>query len=246
MPIDANAILNDLQLVAAERRARAGDPSLQARVQLIKSYQHRRFALTYADLLEDPRYAAASRFFLDELYGPHDFSQRDAQFERVVPPLVRLFSREIVTTVAALARLHALSESLDTEMGRQFASSEARVTAAEYLLAWQMTGRAADRSAQIDLIVDVGVALDRYTRRPMLRHSLRLLRGPAAAAGLSDLQRFLETGFDIFRAMQGAHAFLSLIESRERALGANLFSPQAIPDEGGRVLLNGTALGQLP
>jgi len=246
MSAAVETILKDLQRVAAERRARIGDPSLQARVQAIKHYQHRRFALTYADLLVDARYAAPSRFFLDELYGPHDFSERDAQFERVVPPLVRMFSREIASTVSALARLHALSEALDSEMGRQLGPNETAVTAPVYLRAWQATGSAGDRAAQIDLIVEVGRALDRYTRRPMLRHSLRLLRGPAAAAGLSDLQRFLEAGFDTFRAMQGAEAFLSTIASREHALAAGLFSAEAVVDESGKVLLDGAALGQLP
>jgi hypothetical protein len=246
MSDDAEIILRDLQLVAAERRARASDASLHARVQAIKRYQHRRFALTYADLLVDPRYAAASRFFLDELYGPHDFTERDAQFERVVPPLVRLFSHEIVSTVGGLARLHALSEGLDSEMARQLTSGDATLTAPLYLRAWQTTGRADERAAQIDLTLKVGMALERYTRRPMLRHSLRLLRGPALAAGLSDLQRFLETGFDTFRTMQGAKAFLSIIESRERALAAALFSAGAVVDEGGSALVDGATLGQLP
>ncbi len=245
MSADAQTILRDLQQVAAERRVRADDTSLAARVHAIKDYQHRRFALTYADMLADPRYAAASRFFLDELYGPHDFSERDAQFERVVSPLVRLFSHEIVTTVSALARLHAVSESLDTEMARQL-DHESIVTAAAYLRAWQRTGRVGDRAMQIDVTLEVGNSLDAYTRRPILRHSLRLLRAPAAAAGLADLQRFLESGFDTFRAMRGATEFLSTIESRERALSANLFSDRAAIDDAGILTVDGVALGQLP
>jgi hypothetical protein len=241
---DAQAILRDLQRVAAERGARTSDASLHARVQAIKRYQHRRFALTYDDLLKDPRYEGAARFFLEELYGPGDFSKRDAQFERVVPTLVRLFSREIVSTVGALARLHALSESLDTEMGRHLDPGDGRVTAAAYVRAWQKTGRADERAAQIDLMLEIGTALDRYTRRPMLRHSLRLLRGPATATGLSDLQRFLETGFDIFRSMRGAPTFLSTIESRERALGTTLFSAKGIAAEYNDPAYN--AEGQLP
>ena len=54
----------------------------------------------------------------------------------------------------------------------------------------------------------VGVALDSYTRNPLLRHTLRLMRTPAQAAGLSALQTFLERGFDTFRAMKGADTFL--------------------------------------
>jgi len=50
-----------------------------------------------------PRYGPAAHFFLEELYGPRDFADRDTQFARVVPALVRLFPREIVATVAILA-----------------------------------------------------------------------------------------------------------------------------------------------
>jgi len=73
-------------------------------------------------------------------------------------------------------------------------------------------------------MLDVGQALDALTRKPLLRHSLRLMRGPAMAAGLSALQRFLETGFDTFRAMRGAEGLLDTIARRERSLAAELFA----------------------
>ena len=62
-----------------------------------------------------------------------------------------------------------------------------------------------DRVRQIDLIVEVGKALDRYTRNPWLRHTLRVMRAPAKAAGLSAMQQFLELGFDTFGAIGGAN-----------------------------------------
>ncbi len=61
-----------------------------------------------------------------------------------------------------------------------------------------------------------------------MRSSLRLMRGPAQAAGLGDLQRFLEAGFEAFGAMKGAQAFLGWIGERERALAAALFAPGAL------------------
>ena len=106
-------ILGQLNAVNTERELRMMVPGLNARVVGLKQYQQRRFAHTYEDLPLTTRYAAAVRFFLDELYGPSRFTQRDAQFARVVPTLVRLFPREIVET---LAELHASSESLDTTM----------------------------------------------------------------------------------------------------------------------------------
>lgn len=228
------AIQKDLAAVKTERQARAGDAGFAARVQAVKRYQQRRFELTYADLLTHPRYAGASNFFLDELYGPSDFTQRDAQFARIVPALVRLFPAEVVGTVQALAALHALSEQLDSRMGQAVNDG---VDAAVYVKAWQQCGDAPARERQIVLLEQVGHALDALTRNPLLRHSLRLMRGPARAAGMGALHTFLESGFDTFRGMRGADEFLELIGSRERELAATLFMTS--PAHAAR-------LGQLP
>jgi hypothetical protein len=240
MSTDAELILQHLEAVAAERVRRQRDLELARRVVALKTYQQQRFAKTYADLLASERYGRASRFFLEELYGPRDFANRDAQFVRVVPALVRLFPKEIVATVRSLAQLHALSEQLDTATAAQLASADVKAPA--YVKAWQAAGREADRSQQISLTLSVGHALDRLTRNPLLRHTLRMMRGPARSAGLAELQNFLETGFDAFKAMSGAREFLAIIEQRERLLAKTLFESPLYTDGH----LGDTALGQLP
>jgi len=223
MSLQGQQILEFLESVAAERRRRLADGDLQQRVLAVKRHQHIRFAHTYQDLGGQPGTADAVRFFLEELYGPGDFTHRDAQFARIVPALVRLFPREIVGTVRTLAELHALSERLDTAMGT--ALSVATLDERIYQQAWQTVGQAEARALQISLMLGVGHALDRYTRNPLLRHSLRLMRGPAQAAGLAALQQFLERGFDTFRGLRGAASFLQVVATRERAQVAALFAP---------------------
>jgi len=222
VPASTAEIAAHLSVVEAERRRRSELPDLQAKVIALKDFQQRRFSHTYADLLASRRYGAASRYFLDELYGPGDFTTRDAQFARVVPALVRMAPQEVVDTIAILAELHALSETLDSAMALQLPDS--RLTPLDYVDAWQRTGRAADRERQIALTLSIAEQLDRVTRLPMLRNLLRLMRRPARAAGLSELQRSLETGFDVFRAMEGAQEFIALIGERERVLAAALFA----------------------
>ncbi len=222
MSIHRERILEYLRAVEAERARRGDDPSLASRVIAIKAYQHARFERTYADMLTDPGRASAARFFLDELYGPRDFRARDTQFERVVPALVRLFPTEIVRTVESLVQLHALSEALDTRMA--LAISLPNLDDDGYARAWRAVGPPALRDGQIQLMFDIGTALDRHTRSAVLRNSLRLMRGPAKAAGLGELQSFLEAGFDSFRQLRGASAFLETIAARERSLAAALFA----------------------
>lgn len=218
----SDEIAQQLHVVAGERQRRAADPDLLARVTSLKAFQQRRFEHTYADLLQSARYGAATRFFLAELYGPNDFTRRDAQFARVAPAVARVFPHEFAETVTILAGLHALSEVLDTAMASELA--ESRITAIEYAGAWQRVGRASDRERQIALTLDIAKQLDRVTRMPLLRNVLRAMRAPARIAGLGELQRMLETGFDTFRAMNGADEFVATIGARERALAADLFA----------------------
>jgi hypothetical protein len=240
-------ILAELQAVEAERARRRDDPQLAEKVHAVKSFQQERFRRGYADLLDHPRQGPAARFFLEELYGPEDFTDRDAQFARIVPALVRLFPEDIVDTVATLAELHALSEHLDTCMGVHLSSPA--LTAADYVRAWQLTGEPGSRARQIGLTLQVGRSLDRITRNAVLRHTLRLMRGPARAAGMSALQEFLERGFETFRGMRGAEPFLQEVQRREEALCARLFEPDAVAmatDRSASQVTSGDPLVQLP
>jgi hypothetical protein len=225
MSARSDSILASLKAVDAERRHRSEAADLDAKVAALKTFQQRRFSRTYADLLLTDRYGPAVRFFLEELYGPNDFTRRDAQFARVVSGLVRLFPQEVVDTVASVAELHALSEELDTAMATRLAHPD--IVAADYVRAWQEVGRAADRQRQVSLTLDVANRLDRFTRIPMLRRSLHLMRAPARAVRVAELQRFLEMGFDTFRAMNGALEFVAIVRAREQAFADVLFATDA-------------------
>ncbi|MCV2357134.1 hypothetical protein LNV09_23565, partial [Paucibacter sp. B2R-40] len=209
----AEQILNYLRQVDTQRLHREQQPGLLGKVQALKRYQQQRFAHTYADLLISSRYRGAAEFFLQELYGPGDYTRRDAQFARVVPALVKLFPAEVVETVLRLARLHAISERLDTLMAEQLTSEH--IDAQSYKRAWQACHEAESRLLQVTLTVAVGESLEGLTRKPLLRQALRMMRGPATAAGMAELQSFLESGFDTFRAMKGAAEFLQTVRARE-------------------------------
>ena len=88
----------------------------------------------------------------------------------------------------------------------------------------------------------VGRSLDVLTRKMFLRQTLRMMRGPARAAGLASLQGFLETGFDTFHAMGGADEFLQLVNSRESALMEAMFDESVLTREA----MRDAALDYLP
>lgn len=230
----AQAIRDAVAEVERLREESRAVPEIATAVMRIKRFQARRFAGTYADLLASGPYSAAARFFLEELYSERDYGERDAQFARIAGAVEKLFPRDVADTAVGLARLHALTESLDHAMARTFLQASPEDVPG-YVQAWKAVGRAQDRQQQLETVVAIGSELARLTRLPGLRMMLRMMRGPAAAAGMSSLQRFLEAGFDTFGAVTkvrgGAELFLQTIRQREQQLMELLFTAEAVACE---------------
>lgn len=229
----AQTIRDCIADVTALRLHRTGDPALGAAVGSVKSLQARRFRGTYADLMGSPAFGPAARFFLEELYSDTDYTDRDLQFGRIAGTLQTMFPQPVVTTAVALAVLHAQTEELDQDMGRAWlAHADATNDAARYTAAWRTVGQRHARQEQLQRVLAMGADLARLTRTPGLRMMLRMMRGPANAAGMGALQRFLEAGFDTFgqlaRQRGGVEQFLATIEQRERALMDQLFDADPV------------------
>lgn len=217
----AQRIRDAVARVNALRDQCHGDPRLLTAVTQVKAFQGRRFTATYRDLLDNPNYASAARFFLEELYGSQDFRDRDNQFGRIAGALERIFPRTVVETALVLAELHALTEELDYAMATEWAILPAP-DVPRYVASWAAVGRQESRAGQLSRVMTIGNDLVRLTRTPGLRQLLRLMRRPARAAGLAALQRFLETGFDTFAELAAipgrAEYFLETIAEREHRL----------------------------
>ena len=218
----AQTIRDAVARVGAIRQEATFNPDLRTALVTVKAFQAKRFAGTYADLLRSAEYGSAARFFLNDLYSDKDYSQRDAQFSRIAGALQRLFPQQVIATAVLLAQLHLLTEELDWEMASRWGPRTATLSHGDvthYIACWRAVARGEDRIRQLEMVLTVGKDLDRLTRTPGLRLMLRMMRGPAKAAGLGSLQNFLETGFDTFANMSGkgrsAEEFLNTIRIRE-------------------------------
>lgn len=212
----------------AQLRARTAHTATAQAVRDIKLLQARRFEATYADLLADPRHHPATRFFLDELYGDHNFTQRDAQFGRIAGAIERLFPAAVAQLAVDMAELHAMTEQLDTTLGTHWLQRPDLGATPRYVAAWRQTGSPAQRQQQLQVVLQMGRELQHLTGKKSLRLGLRMMRGPAQAAGLGALQAFLERGFEAFGHMGDARHFLAAIEQRESHWITVLFdAPQA-------------------
>ncbi|MEO8738525.1 MAG: hypothetical protein ABI537_02345 [Casimicrobiaceae bacterium] len=219
------AALEHVRQLHEQRRA---VPVLQVALDAVATFQSRRLGATYADLAQQRRYAQAIEFFQSDLYGPGDFSRRDADLARIVPTMGRLLPAGVIGVVARAMELSALSHVLDRALLDRL-DADARPTVAQYAHAYRACGNRAERERQVAWIGEVGHGLDRYVRTPLLTNALKLMRLPARAAGLGALQRFLERGVSGFARMHGAEEFLATIAARENTLMAAIFAGDDAP-----------------
>lgn len=224
IPGSAKELARHLQRLKELRGAGAKRP---ARLAELKRFQAKRLARSYEDLAAQPRYRAATAFFLDDLYGPKDFSARDQEMLRIVPVMSRILPASALETAALAIELEAVSEDLDQRLAA--ALPEGPIDDQAYAAAYRESSTREERRHQIDLIEGVGTRLDALVRKPLVSHMLKLMRTPAHMAGLGGLQEFLEEGFASFRDMKGADEFLATLRAREEAVLSALFCAKPDP-----------------
>jgi hypothetical protein len=222
------------RMMAANRRLRdpqATPGNLSPQLPVLQRWQAKRLRGSFADFLADASMRAAAEFFLTDLYGDHDVTARDRNVERVMPLLRKVLPGPLIGAAADAIELAALSHAFDLRMAEAIAKQgvAGEITAERYASAYRSVGKPRLRQRQIDLILDVGKLLDRAVRKPWLWRLLKISRLPARAAGLSDLQSFLERGFSAFRELGGAQTFLREITSREREVSRRLFAGHPQP-----------------
>jgi hypothetical protein len=98
------------------RTAAAADPLRSTRRDRLRTWQAARLAETHADLLASSRHGVAAAFFLSELYGPKDLSERDAEVEKILPLMTSMLPVSGLRTLLLAVEVDAISERLDAAM----------------------------------------------------------------------------------------------------------------------------------
>lgn len=202
----------------AMQQAESADPLRLARLRELQAWQCRRLQATHADLAAEPRYAPGIAFFIDDLYAPRDFSDRDADVEQAFPYMVRLLPERVLATAADAMHLQVLTRGLDSRMVPALFDdlSVDRIDVPAYSEAYRICDDFEARKEQIRLLEALASRLEDYVHSRLLYTTLRMAHGPAKLLGLGELQAFLERGFSAFRHMRGSQHFVSTIVERER------------------------------
>lgn len=217
--------------VGGQRRV-ANTAGLSPEMRLLRQFQADRLKTTYADLAASARYGRVTQFFLSDIYGAKDFSQRDADAEEVYNAMRQYLPDRLLTTMGQAVTLNRLTQELDEKMLHVLCRElgmAGELTPEMYVAAYRLLDNYDERSHQIDLVLEIGRSVDHLTRIPMIGLILKAAGRPARRAGWAELHDFLERGFHTFKQMGGAAEFLSIVEQRERRILDQIFAGNPRP-----------------
>ena len=222
-------MLRDFQQL---KRHPGEEKPLDPKIALLRTWQSERLARTYADLLADPRYRPACLFFLNEVYAPRDFSQRDRDMETAHDALQHILPDALIRPLALTVELHHLTEALDQRLidvlTQQLGVTDT-ITTALYAEAYRICDNYDERVRQIDLVQQIGSRLDGVVRSPLTGAMLAVSKGPARKAGWGELTDYLENGYRAFKHMRGARHFLDTVREREQRILDRIYAGDPDP-----------------
>lgn len=205
----------------SKMQERIAQEGLSKSIRDLQTWQTKRLLTTHDDLWQSKRFKPAMQFFVDELYGPKDFSQRDIELARVVPKMAKVLPNKGLVSLEAALRMNCLSLELDIALVQALADNE--VNRVNYFECYRQSGQRSKREEQIELLESLGIDLAQVVKISGISAILMLSRKPAKVAGVKSLHEFLEKGFKSFKKLGNVNDFLVPIITREKALMQSLY-----------------------
>lgn len=217
---DAVRLLANLRASMAHHEIVEGK-QLSPLIAYLSAWQSLRLSRTHADMLRDVRFSQGCRFFLNDIYAPKDFSQRDYDGHRIYNFMNRFLPEATLAPLAKALEVNALTQQLDLALAETMRDRLGVIDhfdRAQYEEAYRLCDNYDTRARQIHLIVAVGKQLERVRHVPFIHATLRLARSPAHRLGWFEMQDFLERGFVAWQSIREPNTFLANIETREMAI----------------------------
>jgi hypothetical protein len=220
-------LLQDLESNPDLKHRPVPGAELDSHLALLKAWQSERLRRTYADLLDDKRYQPACLFFLNDIYAPRDFSQRDYDIERLHVFLLRLLPPVMLILLTQVIELNRLTNALDKRLVRALVDELGltdEITAQLYAEGYRICDNYAERLRQIELTAHVLAQVGAGARLLVVGAAMKVLRGPAQRADWVELYELLEHGYAAFKQMRDVKTFVGVIEQREKRILDQIFT----------------------
>ncbi len=182
----------------------------------LQLFQSQRLRRDYSDLSAMAQYTAVGEFFFEEMYGPRDFSDRDAS-ARKLQTFLHMFPGVHLRDIEEVLDLLELTVQLDDQLSRTLHATAVPIsfdqpTYEQYYLEQDNYD---ERLRQLDLVRSCLLNVFHLSRSALLGIALHRTRLMARLAGIEAVHVFLTRGYDALRGVQSIDHFSDTIYSRE-------------------------------
>lgn len=182
----------------------------------LQVFQSRRLRRDYADLAAIPQYGAVGEFFFTEMYGPSDFSARDAGARRL-QSFLHMLPGVHLRDIEEVLELLDLTNRMDDHLARLMYEGNTGVGFDEPI--YEQFYRAADnydeRLRQLNLVRSCTYTVFHLSRSQLLGIGLHRSGLVARLAGIEAAHAFLVKGYDAARVVSDITLFAETVHSRE-------------------------------
>ena len=203
----------------------ASDPLLQTHYPEFIHWQLDYLLQFFEDMRKSPDEGAAVAFIVSDLAGV-EIDQRDRDFARVLPLMIRMLPDSVLSGAATAMRLNARVLEINLAICRSLAEANAlqeEISEQEYGRACRKAASYEECMTLVQLTVELGQQLERVIHMPMIGPTLKAMRYPSRLAGFGALQAFLETGYRRFVALDNVDRFLVDIESHMQRIFTRVY-----------------------
>jgi hypothetical protein len=200
-------------------------------IRAVQAWQCKRLLVSHQHMYQQKRFQPAVEFFINELYGPNDFSQRDQDIARIVPKMSKFLPEKALQSLASALHLNTLSFELDFGLANKLVDTE--INRESYAKAYVSCDNLNVRQQQIDYIRTLGNDLAEVVKMKGISSLLFISRKPAKMAGVLALHEFLEKGFKAFKNIGNVEDFIIPVVNKEHQIMQQLVnpnSPNPLPD----------------
>jgi hypothetical protein len=201
----------------------ADKAGLMTTIKAVQTWQCKRLLASHQEMYQQERFKPAVEFFINELYGPNDFSQRDQDIARIVPKMSKFLPEKALQSLASALHLNTLSFELDFDLARKLVDTD--INRETYAKAYISCDNLATRQQQIDYIRTLGNNLADVVRMKGISSLLFISRKPAKIAGVLALHEFLEKGFKSFKNLGNVEDFIIPVVNKEHQIMQQLANP---------------------
>lgn len=211
------------------------DPVLLKRLNDAQHWLKERIKHTHQAHFDQPKNQLMAQYFLNRLYGGPDFDPLALQIERLLKyahKAEKLLPDNAIKTGTKSVSLAVLAMQLDEQIAIQLLKdypADAPITDEMMRQTLVKLDQKEQRLIQLQLLDDLGEALDKYMRSLMMYAAFKMCKGAAHKYQFDLMYEFIQEGFVAMKPLRSAEQFIKTFSAVERDIIEKVHSDHPDP-----------------